>query len=369
MDSYSLHAAHVFLHSQDTLYVNLFAPAEVRWSEKRLTARMETAFPDDNKVQLSFACDSPTRLRVALRCPGWMTEGMAARVNGLEIPVSGEPGNWLALDRTWNNNDRVEFQMPLTLRTEAMPDDPRRIAFFAGPVLLAADLGATSSPSPVDDVPALALDSKPLLERLTPVQGAPLTFTFVGSDAGEVRLSPFFRLHDRRYTVYWDSVTREELAKRQAARAAETARLAKLDAKTIDRVQPGMESSESAHGLKAENSQVGSGAYGQHMSTRWRDARDGWFLYQMAVHPEKPIDLICTFWGREVGARSCDILVDERKVATLTLDGNHPSAFYDLAFPLSSEITKGKTNVVVKFKAHSGNTAGGLFGLRTIERR
>jgi uncharacterized protein len=208
-----------------------------------------------------------------------------------------------------------------------------------------------------------------LLERVTPVPGAPLTFTFAGSEIGEVRLLPFFRMQDRRYTVFWDAVTPEELSRRQNARAAEKARLAELDARTIDRVQPGVEASESAHGLEAEQSHVGSGAYGQHMKTRWRDASEGWFLYQMKVPADRPADLLCTYWGHEVGARTFDILVDGTKVATHTLDGNHPAAFYDVTCPLPGELTQGKTKVTVRFQAHKGNTAGGLFGLRTVERR
>lgn len=371
MDSYSLHAAYLFLRSPDTLYVNLFAPAEVRWREKGLTARLETTYPDNGEVRLRLACSSPTRLRVALRCPGWLTGGLVARVNG-GVLDSGEPGHWLVLERTWSDGDRVEFLVPLTLRTEAMPDDARRIAFFAGPILLAADLGPASSPSPLEDVPALAVDEKhgeSLAERVRPGPGGPLAFTLAGGEMGEVRLSPFFRIQDRRYTVYWDAVTHEELGRRQNARAAEKARLAELDARTIDRVQPGVEASETAHGLQAERSHEGSGAYGQHMNTRWRDASEGWFLYQLKVPPERPVDLLCTYWGHEVGARAFDILVDGTKVTSHTLDSNHPAAFYDVTCPLPAELTKGKTTVTVKFQAHAGNTAGGLFGLRTVEHR
>ena len=41
----------------------------------------------------------------------------------------------------------------------------------------------------------------------------------------------------------------------------------------------------------------------------------------------------------------------------------------DITCPLAPELTQGKTNVTVRFQAHPGNTAGGLFGLRTVERR
>ena len=180
---------------------------------------------------------------------------------------------------------------------------------------------------------------------------------------------PFFRLHDRRYTVYWDSVGADECARRLAVRAAEKARLADRDARTMDRVQPGVEASESAHALKSERSRDGSGAYGQHPQARWRDAAEGWFQYQMAVRPGQPVDLVCTYWGREKGERTFDLLVNGTKVATQTLDGHHPETFYDVTSPVPQELLQDKSAVTVRFQAHPGNTAGGLFGLRTVQRR
>jgi hypothetical protein len=48
------------------------------------------------------------------------------------------------------------------------------------------------------------------------------------------------------------------------------------------------------------------------------------------------------------------------------LDNNQPGEFFDVAFPLAPELTRGKSSVTVKFAAHPGNFAGGVFGLRVV---
>jgi uncharacterized protein len=45
------------------------------------------------------------------------------------------------LRRVWQKGDRLGVTIPMAVRTEAMPDDPAKVAFLYGPVVLAADLG------------------------------------------------------------------------------------------------------------------------------------------------------------------------------------------------------------------------------------
>lgn len=82
--------------------------------------------------------------------------------------------------------------------------------------------------------------------------------------------------------------------------------------------------------------------------------------------PDRPAALLCTYWGRERGARTFDVLVDNHVIATTVLDSNHAAAFYDLTHPIPRALTDGKKRVTVKFQAHPGNTAGGLFGVRVV---
>ena len=88
----------------------------------------------------------------------------------------------------------------------------------------------------------------------------------------------------------------------------------------------------------------------------------------MAVSPDKPVDLVCTYWGSDVGLREFDILADDEVVATESLNNPAPGEFVDIAYPLPRELTAGKERMTVRLQAKPGNTAGGLFGCRTVLR-
>ena len=64
------------------------------------------------------------------------------KINGRPLEATASPGSYLTLTRTWKTGDRVEMELPMRLRIEAMPDDPKLQAFLYGPLVLAGDLGA-----------------------------------------------------------------------------------------------------------------------------------------------------------------------------------------------------------------------------------
>ena len=63
------------------------------------------------------------------------------KVNGKVLDASAAPGSYLTLNRSWKAGDRIEMELPMHLRVEAMPDDPAMQAFLYGPLVLAGDLG------------------------------------------------------------------------------------------------------------------------------------------------------------------------------------------------------------------------------------
>ena len=138
----------------------------------------------------------------------------------------------------------------------------------------------------------------------------------------------------------------------------------------MDRVVIGDPTSEKDHRLEGERTFTGPGAYGQEMSTRWRDARDGgWFSYR--VKPGNGAGgfvLRLTFWGRERGARTFDVLVDGQKVATMSLGDTGKDEFIHKEIEVAAKMAAGREFLTVKLQAHSGNTAGGLFDLRLLGR-
>jgi hypothetical protein len=76
--------------------------------------------------------------------------------------------------------------------------------------------------------------------------------------------------------------------------------------------------------------------------------------------------LLCNYWGGDGGNRAFDILVDGEKVATQQLEGDKPGQFFDVIYSIPQAMTQGKEKVTVKFQAHPGAIAGGVFECRTL---
>ena len=160
-----------------------------------------------------------------------------------------------------------------------------------------------------------------------------------------------------------DFFTAEQWEKHYADLLAELKRLRELKARTIDILRIGEMQPERDHNVTGEN--TGAGEFN---GRKWRHATDGgWFSFEMAVLPDEPVDLLCTYWGSDRGQRTFDVLVDGTKVATQALNDNRPGEFFDVAYPIPAELTKGKQKVTVRLQAHPGEFAGGLFGCRTIK--
>lgn len=65
--------------------------------------------------------------------------------------------------------------------------------------------------------------------------------------------------------------------------------------------------------------------------------------------------------------RVFDILVDGQKIATQKLNSPKPGKFMDVNYPVPPAMTRGKQKVTVRFQAHKGALAGGIFGMRVIK--
>src|ERR1019366_2166574 len=172
-------------------------------------------------------------------------------------------------------------------------------------------------------------------------------------------LIPFYQLHRQRYSVYWKLLsTTEWKAQTAELAAAEASRVAE-EAHVVDSVSPGEQQSETDHKLQGGDTQSGD-----FDGRKWRHASD-WFSYEVKVLPDQPVQLVCTFWGGDAGGREFDVVVDGNIVATEKLNNNRPGEFYDAAYAPPAELVGGKDKVTVKFSAHPGNLAGGIYGVRT----
>ena len=130
----------------------------------------------------------------------------------------------------------------------------------------------------------------------------------------------------------------------------------------MDRVEVGNRSEERAHDMKGDTASGGWNGSGD----GWRESWGRWFSYSLGVHGEKPVTLVCTYYGNEDPARAFDVLVDSVKIATQTLDG-HPAGAFDVEYQLPDSLTKSKTKLTVEFAAEPKHIAGAVLDVRTVQ--
>jgi len=376
IENHAKYGETIYFHDDRTLWVNLFIPSTLDWREKGLSVRQETRFPVEDTTTLTVSAKRPQKLTVKVRVPYWATRGVEVRINGRAEKVAATPRSYLALDRVWNEGDRIDIRLPMGLHLYRARDDEDLGVVMFGPVVLAGELGREGMPEsllcahnrqysgdPVPAVPVLVTDSRPVGSWVERADEKALRFRTKGvGKPKDVSLIPLHRMHHQRYTVYWRLLSRSDWAKEAAARQAERRRLARLEAATVDFVTPDGRL-EREHDLKGKATQSGS-AFGR----RWRDARGGgWFSYDMKVLPEQPVRLAVTYWGGDSGNRSFDILVDGKKIATQKLRALKPGQFVDVTYDVPPAATKGKRKATVTFQAHPGSMAGGVFGCRVLK--
>ena len=363
MEHHLLYNRYVYFHDADGLYVNQFAASELRWPEKGVVLRQETRFPDEEATEFAWTVRRPVDVELRVREPRWAERGVRLTVNGEPTEARRLGTGHLAVRRVWRTGDRVRVEFPFSLRAERMPDNPARVAFLHGPLVLAGELGPLDDPHArdADYVPVVITGDRPLAEWLAPVAGAPNTFRTTGvGRPRDVTLRPFFRVADQRYSVYWDLFTPDAWRERKAAYEAERRAAEALERRTVDVLQPGEMQPERDHEFRGERTEAG-----EVYERKFRHAfPGGWFSFDVAVAPDAPVELVATYWGDENDERVFDVLVDGERVATQRLLHDRGPQFFAVSYPVPERLTRGKQRITVRFQTHEGRMAGGLFGLR-----
>jgi len=182
----------IYFRSTDnqSLYVNLYVPSTLKWTEREITVTQETAYPREDRTWLTISGKGKFDLNV--RVPHWATSGFFVKINGRDVKVDAVPGSYLTISRRWKNGDTVELRMPFKFYLEPVMDRQNIASLFYGPVLLAAQ-----ESEPLTEWRRVTLDASDISRS---VKGDPskLEFTIDG-----VLFKPFYETYGR-YSVYLD---------------------------------------------------------------------------------------------------------------------------------------------------------------------
>jgi uncharacterized protein len=363
IENHSKYAEGIYSAGADgSLYVNLFIPSRLNWKKGGVIIEMQTHFPAEDKIRLLVQTKDNKELLLRIRKPFWATKGMMASVNGKMVEYVYDEAGYIMIKRKFAMNDVLELSLPMELYTEAMPDNPNRIAFKYGPLVLAGLLGK-ERPDPLYGTPVLLTGNRNARQWLRSTDNA-LRFETRGvGKPFDVTLVPFYQAYDQYYSVYWDYFTPEEWTKLQGEYEAEKKRAKEIEERTIDNFRVGEMQPERDHNLKASERSYVDDALGR----KGREARaNNYFSFEMKIEPGKSSSLLLTYIGDDKD-RKFDVLIDGTKLATVEWKGGRTGKFYDMEYPIPAELLKDKTKITVRIEANYGKTAGRIFGARIIK--
>lgn len=366
----------------DALYVNLFVASELNWKDRKMVIRQQTAFPYAETSVVEVAKGKGTFI-LKVRKPSWC-ENFTVKGVGFDAD-SYEENGFVCMKRKWKKGDQVKISMPMHAYIKPMINVPQYVAIMYGPILLGMKTGTEDMRSLIADDSRfgqyaggkkLALDEAPILlpkhlddiaKNLKPVPGKPLHFKLAthmeNTIAGE--LQPFFEIHDSRYMMYWLALGENDYkAYMQKLADEEKARQA-LEARTVDKVNPGEQQPETDHRMETDDSNKGNteGIF-------FRDAKDGhYFSYLMQTKGETNLSLQLKFWGQDEWRTSeFDIYVNDKLLCSV--NNSHrwrTTQFKTVDYVIPSEFVKGKKEIRVKFVAHKGKQVGQIYGVRLVK--
>ena len=169
------------------VFVNLYVPSTVRWTQggTQIALTQKSQYPFESHVQFEVKTSQPAEFAISLRIPAWAA-GASVAVNGQREAAAA--GSFARLARDWKNGDRIEVELPMTTRLEAIDArHPDVAALMMGPLVLFA-----------------ATDSEPVVTRaqLLAAKKVGAQEWQVETARGAIKMLPFTGLEEQRYTTY-----------------------------------------------------------------------------------------------------------------------------------------------------------------------
>lgn len=176
-----------YLHDGSAVFVNLYVPSMVRWTQDgaQISLTQKSDYPYEPQIRFEIKTSKQAEFGVNLRIPGW-AEGASVTVNGKR--ESAASGSFARVTREWKSGDRIELELPLKTRLEAIDSvHPDTVAFLSGPLVLFA---IADSQAPVTRAQLMA--AKKIGTQSWQVEMA----------GGAMKLLPWTAIRDEPYATY-----------------------------------------------------------------------------------------------------------------------------------------------------------------------
>lgn len=188
-----------YFRDSDGVYVNLYLPSTLKWTADNgahLSLTQSGGYPLDGGIGFVLKASKSTDMALRLRIPAWANVPSVdcnvctypVLVNGLPIYATVTKG-FATIQRKWKDGDRVELNLPLSMRLETIDaQHPETVALVRGPLVLFAL---------TEDAPKV---SREQLLAVKPMKGQAVWMA--QADSGPLLLTPFTEIHEERYRTY-----------------------------------------------------------------------------------------------------------------------------------------------------------------------
>jgi DUF1680 family protein len=134
-----------YVHSfqKDSLYTHLYIGSEAKLNlgGADVSVKIETNYPWEEQIDISFEMKSKAKFKYGLRIPGWCKK-YSIRLNNTDVSYNIEDG-YALIDREWSGGDKITvvFDMPVAFlqSNPHVRENTGKIAVMRGPIVYCAE--------------------------------------------------------------------------------------------------------------------------------------------------------------------------------------------------------------------------------------
>ncbi len=342
MESFTKLGDTIYMHDDDTVYVNFYQSSILDWAEKNVTITQESSIPDGASVK--FTINGSSSLDMRFRIPDWIDGTMGVTVNGSKYSYKTVNG-YADVSGDFSTGDVIELTVPSKVRAYPLPDSPDVYGFKYGPLVLSAELGKEDMKTDSTGMWVTIPKEKKVASETIKIskQGQSVTSFMAeindhlvrGSDGLSFTLNdtntklvftPHYKQYQQRYGIYWKFVPNGTVIEEKLPRAKTT---------VTDTVQPGygQYESDNLHGM------VETGSVGVTNDSTYRyTENDGWFTYRMAVDDSAPLMRLHIKLRKADNGKSLRVRVGDSVLRSGKLSYSGNKDVYDVLMTIPQEV-------------------------------
>lgn len=342
MESFTKLGDTIYMHSGNTLYVNLYQSSAVQWKDQGVTITQQSEIPDGNTA--TFTVDGSAELDFRFRLPDWKAGSVTISVNGTRYAYK-TVDEYAQVTGSFQTGDRITVTIPEEVKAYPLPDNKKVYGFKYGPVVLSAELGkqnmqtsstgmwVTIPKDPVTPTNNIILSKEgqsvtsfmaEINDHFTKASDS-LTFTLKDTNTA-LTFTPHYRQYQQRYGIYWSFLSNGTVIEELPPRA-------KLS--VTDTVQPGYGQYEN----DSQHQMIEFNTVGVTDDSTYRYAKaEGYFSYQMAIDPEAEFSLLTVRFRHADNGKTIRIRVGDAVLYAATLSHEGTAATYDVRIPIPKEV-------------------------------